>query len=95
MRTSVVFRVLAVGALSLVVGNAVVGGQRGRRNRVPTASTMLESLKSLKCSFPASASGSWEGREPRAQTSTLAAGAVDAAGHDESDAHAHQASHED
>ncbi len=76
IRTSVVLRTLAVVALSFVVGNSVVRGQRERRNRIPATSKVLESLKSLKCSFPAAASATWEGREPQAQARKLPAAAV-------------------
>lgn len=75
-RTSVILRAAVVAALSLAVGNSVVRGQRERRNRIPAASKVLESLKSLKCSFPAAASATWEGREPQVQTRKLAAAAV-------------------
>jgi hypothetical protein len=75
MRTSIVLRV-AVVALSLGLGASVLRGQRERRNRIPVTSAVLESLKSLRCSFATSASATWEGSEPRAQAKTLPAAAV-------------------
>jgi hypothetical protein len=39
--------------------------QRERRNRIPATSKALESLKSLRCSFPTSASGTWRGANRR------------------------------
>jgi hypothetical protein len=75
-RGSVVLRAVAVVALSVAVGHAVVRGQRGRRNRVPVASTRLESLKGLSCSFPTAASATWKGNEPQAQAIRLASAAV-------------------
>jgi hypothetical protein len=76
LRTSIVLRAVAVVALSLVVGHSLVRGQRGRRNRIPAASKVLESLKTLTCSFPAAASAIWQGSEPQAQARKLAAAAV-------------------
>jgi hypothetical protein len=76
IRTSVVLRAVAVVALSLVVGNSMVRGQRGRRNRIPATSQVLESLKRLTCSFPAAASATWDGSEPQAQARKLSAAAV-------------------
>jgi hypothetical protein len=75
-RASLVLRAVAVVALSVVVGHAVVRGQRGRRNRIPAASKLLESLKGLRCSFPEAASATWKGNEPQAQASRLAPAAV-------------------
>jgi hypothetical protein len=75
-RTAVVLRAAAVVALSLVVGNSVVGGQRERRNRIPATSRVLDSAKRLTCSFPAASSATWEGREPQAQTRKLPTAAV-------------------
>jgi hypothetical protein len=72
---SVVLRVVAVVALSLVVGTSLVRGQR-RRNRIPMTSKVLESLISLSCSFPAAASATWEGSEPQVQARKLPAAAV-------------------
>jgi hypothetical protein len=76
MRTSVVLRAVVVVALSLVVGRSVLRGQRERRNRIPVTSKVLESLKSLKCSFTTSASATWEGGEPQAQAKKLPASAA-------------------
>jgi hypothetical protein len=76
IRASVVLRAVAVVALSVVVGHSLVRGQRGRRNRVPEASKLLESLKGLRCSFPAAASATWKDNEPQAQATRLASAAV-------------------
>jgi hypothetical protein len=76
IRASWVLRAVAVVALSVPVGHALVRGQRGRRNRVPEASKLLESLKGLNCSFPAAASATWKGNEPQAQAIRLASPAV-------------------
>jgi hypothetical protein len=76
IRTSVVLRAVAVLALSLVLGTSIVRGQRGRRNRIPATSKVLESLKRLTCSFPASASATWEGSELQPQARKLPAAAV-------------------
>jgi hypothetical protein len=76
IRTSVVLRAVAVVALSLLVGTSIVRGQRGRRNRIPATSKVLESLKRLTCSFPASASATWTGSELQAQARTLPAAAM-------------------
>jgi hypothetical protein len=76
LRTSVVLRAVAVVALSLVVGHSMVRGQRGRRNRLPATSKVLESVKSLTCSFPAAASATWQGTEPQAEARKLPAATV-------------------
>jgi hypothetical protein len=76
IRTSIVLRAVAVVALSVVLGHAGVLGQRGRRNRVPAPSAMLESLKGLRCSFPAAALATWKSSEPQVQAIRLASAAV-------------------
>jgi hypothetical protein len=76
VRASVVLRALAVVTLSLVVGSSIARGQRARRSRIPDTSRALESLKSLKCAFPASAWATWEGGEPQAQAGRLPSAAV-------------------
>jgi hypothetical protein len=75
IRTSVVLRVVAVVALSMVVGRSVLRGQRERRSRIPVTSKVLESLTSLRCSFATSASATWEGGELQAQAKKLPAAA--------------------
>ena len=75
LRTSVVLRVVAVVALSMVVGRSVLRGQRERRSRIPVTSRVLESLTSLRCSFATSASATWEGGELQAQAKKLPAAA--------------------
>jgi hypothetical protein len=76
IRTSIVLRAVAVVALSVVVGHADVRGQRGRRNRIPAPSAILESLKGLSCSFPAAALATWKSTEPQVQAIRLASAAV-------------------
>ncbi len=59
-----------LGALSIALalaGYRVHGqrGGRGGRNRIPESSVVLGSVTNLKCSFPSSASATWENGEPQ------------------------------
>jgi hypothetical protein len=68
-RIALIFLILG---LVFVVDRMVIGqrfgrGGRERRNRIPETSATLQSVRSLTCTFPAAASGSWDGGEHRAQ----------------------------
>ena len=65
-------------AIAMVVGFSVRAQRRGgdRRNRIPEASQMLESVKRLKCSFSAATAGVWSDGSAQAQTKTQPNGAV-------------------
>ena len=77
---------LAAVAVALFGGNAVYAqrgrdgdggrgqdGGRGRgRNRIPPDSALLAAITSLKCSFPASASATWDAGQPKTQTTNTA-----------------------
>ena len=76
-------RTLAALTISLALGVAYSAhaqrggrGDRGRRSRVPEASKVLESVKSLKCSFSAATTATWEGGEPQLQTKKSPTAAV-------------------
>ena len=68
-RRLAVLGMLGALALGLALAERTAVGQRrgrGERNRVPEPSTVLDSVTSLKCSFPASAAGAWKNGESQA-----------------------------
>ena len=55
--------------ITRVSGQRFGRGGRGR-NRIPQTSALLESAKSLKCSFSAATTARWENGEPQVQSKT-------------------------